>query len=239
MFAMRVRVSPCSARSSPRSVGRVTVIVPLSCSIFIRCGTTWESSPSGPLTITRPGESATFTPAGTSMGCLPIRLMSLPDEANDLSADAALLSGSAGDHAGRRGEDRRPHPTEHPREPVLARVDAAARLGDPLEVGDDALAVPAEPQFDDESIEALAVADVVIVDVALLLEQARDVHLNARGGHLDRVLQRLVRVADSGEHVGDRIGQHLVPPTTSSWSCQGSRPRGQAPVGRSGRARTS
>src|SRR6187200_2987758 len=150
MFAISVRVSPCSARSSPRSVGRETVIVPFSCSIFIRCGTACVSSPSGPLTITRPGASATFTPAGTSMGCLPIRLIALPNETDDLSADALLLGRSAGDHAGRRGEDRRPHPTEHPREPVLPRVDAAARLGDPLEVGDDALAIPAEPQLDYE-----------------------------------------------------------------------------------------
>src|SRR5262245_5623928 len=221
MFAIRLRVRPWSARSSPRSVGRVTVIVPFSCSIFIRVGTDCESSPSGPLTITRPGETETFTPAGTSMGCLPIRLMSLPHEANDLSTDAALLRRSAGDHAGRRGEDRRPHPTEHPREPVLARVDAAARLGDPLEVGDDALAVPAEPQLDHEGIEALALADVEVADVSLLLEQAGDVLLEARSGHLDRVLQRLVGVADAGEHVGDRIGQHQTPPTTNSWSCRG------------------
>src|SRR5215204_4865448 len=170
MFAMRVRVRPCSARSSPRSVGRVTVIEPFSCSIFIRCGTTWVSSPSGPLTITRPGESETFTPAGTSMGCLPIRLISLPNEANDLSADAALLRRPAGDDARGRRQDRRPHPAEHPRKPVFARVDAAARLGDPLEVGDDALAVSAEPQLDHESIEALPLADVEITDVALLLE---------------------------------------------------------------------
>ena len=75
MFAISVRVSPCSARSGPRSVGRVTRISPSACSIFIRCGTACESSPSGPFTWTRPGESATETVAGSSMGCLPIRDM--------------------------------------------------------------------------------------------------------------------------------------------------------------------
>src|SRR5262249_41052382 len=139
MFATSVLVSPCSARSSPRSVGRVTVITPSFCSIVIRDGTSCASSPSGPLTWTRPGEIATDTPAGSSMGDLPIRLIRLPDEANDLAADAALLRGPAGHHAARSGQDRGSHAAEHARHPVLARVDAPARLGDPLQVGDHAL----------------------------------------------------------------------------------------------------
>ncbi len=77
MFAISVRVSPWSARSSPRSVGRVTRIVPSSCAISIREGTTCASSPFGPDTVTRPGSTDTVTPAGTSMGLLPIRLIRL------------------------------------------------------------------------------------------------------------------------------------------------------------------
>src|SRR3712207_6858376 len=42
----------CFTRSSPSP-----------CSTAIRCGTVCESSPSGPFTITRPGESETLTPA--------------------------------------------------------------------------------------------------------------------------------------------------------------------------------
>src|SRR4029453_18734370 len=105
MFATSVRVSPCSARSSPRSVGRVTVIAPLACSIVMRRGTSCASSPSGPLTITRPGEIETETPAGNSIGVLPILLMvPIPGEkspdfspykADDLAADAPLLRGAA------------------------------------------------------------------------------------------------------------------------------------------------
>ena len=60
-------------------------------------------------------------------------------------------------------------------------------------------------------VSKLSARDVVVADVALFLEQARDVHLHARRGHLDRVLQRLVGVADAGEHVGDGIGQHVTP----------------------------
>src|SRR5216117_4155878 len=51
MFAISERVSPCSARSSPRSVGRVTTTELSCCSTFIRAGTSWLSSPRGPFTI--------------------------------------------------------------------------------------------------------------------------------------------------------------------------------------------
>src|SRR5262245_32102749 len=239
MFATRVRVSPCSARSSPRSLGRMTVIVPSACSTFMRCGTSWTSSPSGPLTIARPDEIDTDTPPGNSIGDLPIRLIRSPDEADDLAADPALLRGAAGHHATRRGQDSRAHPAEDAGHAVLARVDTAAGLGDALQVGDHALTAAAVLELDDEQVEALALLDAVVADVALLLEQARDVLLHPRGGHRRGLLERLVGVPDAREHVGDRIGQHGVPPTTSSWSSPGSRPRGRAPAGRCGRARTS
>src|SRR5215207_7272061 len=112
MFAIRVRVRPWSARSSPRSVGRVTTISPSRCSIFIRGGTCCDSSPSGPLTCTRPGERPTLTLVGISMGFLPIRLIALPDEAHDFPADSALLGGAARDQAARGGQDRGPHASE-------------------------------------------------------------------------------------------------------------------------------
>src|SRR5690348_14733652 len=123
MFAISVRVRPCSARSSPRSVGRVTVMTPSDCSIFMRAGTSCVSSPSGPLTITRPGESDTFTLVGSSMGCFPIRLILLPDEAHDFAADSLLFRGARGDEPVRRRQDRDAHSAEHAGETILARVD--------------------------------------------------------------------------------------------------------------------
>src|SRR5580765_8653829 len=137
MFATSVRVRPCSARSSPRSVGRVTLIVPSSCWIWMRCGTTCESSPSGPFTCTRPGETATDTPAGTSIGFLPIRLIRSPDEADHFTADTFLLGGSTRDHTPGGAQDSGPHSAQNTRQTVLARVDAPARLRDALQVADD------------------------------------------------------------------------------------------------------
>ena len=75
MFATSVRVRPCSERSSPRSVGRVTVTTPSASSIFIRVGTCCCSEPSGPATATRAGSIVTVTPSGIVMGAFPILLM--------------------------------------------------------------------------------------------------------------------------------------------------------------------
>src|SRR5262245_52018513 len=211
MLATRVRVNPCSARSSPRSVGRLTVITPPSCSIFIRCGTTERSSPLGPETVTRPGSTETSTPAGTLMGCLPIRHESLPDETDHFAADALALGGAARDHAAGRGQDCSSHAAEDARQPVLARVDAATGLGDALEAGEHALTAAAVLELDDEHLvrELVRLAHGVAADVPLLLENPRDLLLQLRRGHLHAVLQRLVGVADAGEHVGDGIGEHL------------------------------
>src|SRR5579862_43459 len=212
MFATSVRASPCSARSSPRSVGRVTTIWPSCWAIEIRCGTTCRSSPLGPDTITRPGSIDTSTPAGTSMGFLPIRLIALPDEADHFAADALALGGAARDHAAGRGQDRGSHAAEYARQPVLARVDAAARLRDALDAREDALAAATVLELDDQKLVRVLALDVESADVALLLEDARDLFLQLRARHLDTVVQRLVGVADAREHVGDWISKHLVSP---------------------------
>src|SRR4051794_41585041 len=115
-----------------------------------------------------------------------------PDESDDLAADPALLRGSARDEPGGRGQDRDAHPAQNARETVLPRVDPAARLGDALQATDHPLAVPAELEVDDQGIEAFALLDPVVPDVALLLEQARDLDLHLRGRHDDAVVQRLV-----------------------------------------------
>src|SRR5262249_35192746 len=76
--------------------------------------------------------------------------------------------------------------------------------------------------------EAFALLDVVVRDVALLLEDARDLLLQAGGRHLGPLVERLVGVADAGEHVGDWISEHLdhqllfVMPGITPW-CASSR----------------
>src|SRR3954447_15365177 len=171
MFAISVRVSPCSARWSPRSVGRVTLTTDSATSTFMSWDTDWLSSPLGPLTLISPGSTVTATPLGRSIGLRPIRLMALPHEAEPLAADAALRGLAAGDHAGRGGQDGRAEAAEHLRQPVVLRGDAAAGLRDPLEPRDHALPVLGVLQRDHELLELAVLADLVAVDVALLLQQ--------------------------------------------------------------------
>src|ERR1700684_675872 len=112
MLAIRVRVSPCSARCSPRSVGGLTVIASSECSTSMSRLIRSVSSPLGPLTVTRSGSIATVTPAGTVMGCLPIRDIErplLPDLRHDLAADAGRAGVVAGHDPLRGGDDRGAH----------------------------------------------------------------------------------------------------------------------------------
>src|SRR5947208_6432300 len=185
MLATRVRVSPCSARSSPRSVGRVTVITPSPCSIFMRCGTAVRSSPFGPDTVTRPGSTDTSTPAGTLMGCLPIRDMSLPDETDHFAADAFALGGAARDDAAGRGQDCSSEAAEDARQALLVRVDAPPGLRHALQAGQHALTAAAVLELDDEHLvrQLARLDDVKAADVPLLLEDAGDLLLQLRGGH--------------------------------------------------------
>src|SRR3954452_13520043 len=238
MLAISVRVRPCSARWSPRSVGRVTLTAVSSTTTFMSWDTAWLSSPFGPLTLTRPGSTGAATPGGRSIGLRPIRLMALPHEAEHLAADAALRGLAAGDHAGRGGQDGGAEPAEHLRQAVVLGVDAPARLGDPLQALDDPLAAVRVLQGDGGRLERAVLRHAPALDVALLLQQPRDLDLQLRGGQSDLLVPGEVRVADARQEVGDGIGDHLLL-TNSTSSCPGSRRRARGRAGRCGRSRTS
>src|SRR3989337_10888 len=91
-----------------------------------------------------------LTELGISMGFLPIRDISLPDEGDHFAADAALGGLAARDEPGRGGQNRGAEPAEHARQTVLARVDAAPGARDPLDAGDHALAVATELELHDQ-----------------------------------------------------------------------------------------
>src|SRR3954468_4940760 len=110
MLAISERVRPCSARCSPRSVGRVTMSSESCCSTAMSRGLRSSRLPRGPLTRTTSGSIVTVTPVGTGMGCFPIRLIEgSPDVRHDFAADALAPRLVAGHHALGRGKDRRGH----------------------------------------------------------------------------------------------------------------------------------
>src|SRR5690606_35459917 len=96
MLATSVRVSPCSARCRGSSDGRRTTMCPSSTATCMSGCSVRESSPFAPLTRTVLPSIFTSTPAGSGIGCLPMRdttatsLAPLPDVVDDFPADALL-----------------------------------------------------------------------------------------------------------------------------------------------------
>src|SRR5215467_3478716 len=208
MLAISDRDSPCSARISPSSLGLVTVITPSACWTSIGADTSRLSSPLGPLTWTLRPLMVTSTPLGMVIGSRPIRDMagSLPDVGEDFPAYAILLGLLAGHQPGRRRDDRNAEATEYPGQIVLARVHPQARLGHPLEARDGALPGRAELQRDHQVLADLGVLDLPAGDVALLLEDLRDVRLDLGVRHRHGVVVRRVGIAQTRQHVCDRVG---------------------------------
>ena len=100
MFATSVRVRPCSARCSPRSVGRVTSsCVALLGDRDVAVHALGELA-FGSLHVDDSGSIETVTPEGTGIGCLPILDMARsPNLGEDLAADARCACVVAGHHA--------------------------------------------------------------------------------------------------------------------------------------------
>src|SRR5215204_933139 len=209
MFAIRLRVRPCRARCSPRSVGRSTVRVPSSIATFMSVSTCWLSSPLGPVTLTAPGLTSISTPSGIWIGFLPIRLISAsPDVRDDLSADAPLPCLVTGHDAARGRHDRGAHSAEDPRDVLLGDVAAPPGTGDPLHTRDHGAPVLGVTQLDLDHLADPGGLDAEVGDVALLLEDARHLALQPRGGDLHLLVLGQERVANPVQIVGDGVGQH-------------------------------
>src|SRR5215204_5971506 len=238
MFAIRLRVSPWSARCSPRSVGRSTRISPFSCltpmSRFLRS----ESSPFGPFTLTSSGSMEISTPSGTATGCFPMRLIAQsPHPRHELAAHAGAAGLVAGHDATRGRHNHGAHSALDLGDRAGLHVLAAARLRHPLYALDHGLAVLGVLQAHAQHAAHAGRLNGVALDVALLAQDARDLRLEVRGGHLDVVAVGVQAVADARQEVCDRVG-HRHWATSSTSSCRGSCPRAESRARRCGRART-
>src|SRR3954447_24869927 len=242
MFATSERVRPWRARCSARSVGRRTLRTPSSWPISMSRGTVWWSSPRGPFTRTTPGSTETVTPEGTGMGCLPMRDITgrSPYERDDLAPDALATGLVARQDAVRRGHDRGPHAALDAGDVVVRDVVPAARARDALQAEDDRGAVLGVLQLHVDDLGRLLgrrLLDRVVLDVALLLEDAGHLLLQARGRDGHHALLGRRAVAQAREEVGDGVG-HAHGATSSTSSCRGCSRRGRARAGRSGTGRT-
>src|SRR4051812_25112263 len=221
MLATSDRVRPCRARWSARSVGRRTSSSSPSWTTSMSRDLRSNRSPRGPATRTTSGSTVMVTPEGTGMGFLPIRdMVGLPDDGQDLAADALLAGFVAGPDALGRGDDRGAHAAKHLRDVLGVDVAAAAGARDALEPADDGHARVGVLELDDEGVVRHAlggVAHLVGADVALLLQDPRHLDLQARRRDLDGLVRGLDAVADAGQEVGDGIGhRHAITSSTSS-----------------------
>src|SRR3954463_3254242 len=205
MFAIRLRVRPCRARCSPRSVGRLIVTIPSSCSIFISADRTCCNSPFGPLTAMLPGAISTVTASGTGTGFLPIRLIGSPDVGDDLAADPPVARFVAGHHADGGADDRGPGPALHAGDVFVVHIAAAARTRDPFDPEDHRQALLGVLELDVDRLADGGRFAAEVPDVALLLEDPRQLELEVGIGNLHLVVSGTNRVANPGQVIGNRV----------------------------------
>src|SRR5689334_22443505 len=133
MLATRARARPCSARTWRSSLPRSMTSVP-SCIFGVRpAGTDCASLPLGPSARTVLPSTATFTPWGILIGCLPMRDMSapLPHVGQDFAADLLLARLAVGEHAARGREQGHAHAGQDRGNLVVSDIDATARRRHP------------------------------------------------------------------------------------------------------------
>src|SRR6267378_3937053 len=229
-LATSARASPCKARCS--SVARRAVSTPSFCSKVMPCGIAKESLPFGPCTSILPVCRAIFTPAGTGIGLRPIRDIysslfkslpswaqhaaplqtRLPDFAKNLAAHFGLARRTAAHQPLRRGHDADAQPAYDGTNVGRAEIRTGARARDALQAGDHAAAVRGVLQENAQHLTRLVlVHQLVGRDVALVLEDARNLGLELRDRNIDALVLGGRRVAEARQKIGNGIRLHNSP----------------------------
>src|SRR5919205_2839109 len=137
-----------------------------------------------------------------------LSLITLVDFRQHLAADV-LAAGALARHQAARGrDDVDAVAAEHARYLGRAQVDAPPGLGDAREVRDGAGAARVVAQEDADGAARPLALDDVVVDVALLLEDAGDLQLQLRRRDVHARVLRGDRVAHPRQHVGNRISHY-------------------------------
>src|SRR5665213_3728763 len=209
MFATSVRVSPCSALCSVSSYGR-SIITSLSfIDSFLAPGSERCSSPLGPFTVIFEPSSVTVTPFGIVTGFFPIRDIGgapLPDQREQLAAGARLPRLPVGHEPLRRTENRHAEPVANARDLRHTDVLAKPRRGDATDLANHRL-FAGVAQIEPQHLPSFRGLDRLhIPDVVVLQEDTGDLHFHFRRRNVHATVLRSAGVADSRQHVGDRIG---------------------------------
>ena len=205
MLATSERVSPCRARCSPRSVGRVTRSSSSSCSTSMSRGLALGELAARAGRRARPrARSSTVTPVGTGMGLLA-------DAAHGWLPDLARRPRRRRPPGGPRGRSSRPATWTRSRCPcrpgpsgscLASTYVALARARDALagrrSTERRSSVYLSWMRMSSPGCSAVGRLDLVAVDVALLVEDAGHLALEPRGRDLDRLVRGLDAVADRG-----------------------------------------
>src|SRR5437764_4035842 len=220
-LATRLRARPWNFPSSGFSPTVFACRCPSASSKLMPEGNACRILPFGPCTSTAPSTTLTVTPFGIVIGFLPIRdilclvgrgssragrgaeaprSLRSPHVTQHFAADAGLHRRAAGHDASRRPQNARPQPCQDVGHIVASEVDAAAGTADALEAGDEPLAVRSvleeQPQHPGRPLGRILVEELEALDVAFVLQDARDVRLDARRRHVDARMFGDHRVAD-------------------------------------------
>src|SRR5450432_2546803 len=217
MLATSARIVPDIASASGESLAGANMILPFSFFTVTRALTGRTSVPSEPLTLIVSAFVVTSTPLGTAIGIFPTRDMTcsfstrslsydmpLRHVHQDFAADAGLPRLAIGHHALGRGDDGDAAAVHDARDVVPALVDPQARTADALDLLDHGMAGVVLQRDLELGLGTLAL-DPEAVDVALVLQDLGNRHLQLRRRHRDARLFHHLRVADAGQHIGDRI----------------------------------
>src|SRR5262245_45615619 len=134
---------------------------------------------------------------------------SSPHLTQELAADAFLGGLLVGQHAARSRDDRDAHPAHHLRQVGVLDVLAPAGTADALHADDRARAIAAVLEYERQRARELGLHRET-VDIALVLEDLGDAHLDLGQRHVGSSMAREDRIVDAAQHVGDGIGRHSV-----------------------------
>src|SRR5262249_42745012 len=92
---------------------------------------------------------------------------------------------------------------------LAAGVHPASRLRHALHLCEDLLTLAAVAQVNANRLARALAGQLVVVDEALFLEDARDLQLHVGGGHVYFLVLRRVCVSYAGQHICYWIGHHI------------------------------
>ena len=105
-----------------------------------------------------------------------------------------------------RGHNGNAQAMQNPGQLVSTGIDTQAGLGDTAQAGDDLLLAGIVLQGDADDALGTIVDELEVLDIALIQQDLRDGLLHIGRGDVHGVMLGVVRVADTGQHIRNGIG---------------------------------